>query len=155
MNYPFGRNLLLSSVGFERLIDAFEKYDLTEAQNKPQSYPPYNILKKAENRYAIEIAVAGFKSEDLEITSEANKLTVRRKVTEEGKGEYLHTGIATRDFAHQFALAETVVVRNADIKNGLLVIDFENVIPEEKLPRKIPIGAVNEPKSRNLEAIPA
>ncbi len=155
MNYTFGRNLLLNSVGFERLIDAFEKYDISEASSKPQSYPPYNILKKAENRYAIEIAVAGFKRDDLEITSEANKLTVRGKVAEEGKGEYLHKGIATRDFAHQFALAETVVVRHADIKNGLLVIDFENVIPEEKLPRKITIGAVPEPKSKDLDVIPA
>lgn len=155
MNYPFGRNLLLSSVGFERLIDAFEKYDFSETQNKPQSYPPYNILKKSENRYAIEIAVAGFTPEDLEITSEANKLTVRGKVTDEGRGEYLHKGIATRDFSHQFALAETVVVRNADIKNGLLVIDFENVIPEEKLPRKIPIGPMSQSIASTFEAIPA
>jgi molecular chaperone IbpA len=151
MNYPFGRNLLLSSVGFERIIDAFEKQEFSDAQSKPQAYPPYNILKKSDHRYAIEIAVAGFSREELDITFEANKLNVKGKVLEEGKGEYLYKGIATRDFTHQFALAETVVVRNADLKNGLLLIDLENVIPEEKLPRKIPIGNTIDSAAKQLE----
>ncbi len=140
MTYPFGRNLLLSTVGFERLIDAFEQIENAEGSSKAQSYPPYNIVKTGDNDYAVEIAVAGFEASDLDITAEGNRLTVTGKVKAQGKGEYLHKGIATRDFTHRFTLAETVVVRAADIHNGLLVIDLRNVIPEEKLPRKINIG---------------
>jgi molecular chaperone IbpA len=140
MSYPFGRNLLLSSVGFDRFFDVMEEMSHGEPFNKAQSYPPYNIIKKNERDYAIEIAVAGFKNDEIDITAEGNKLTVVGKVKAEQVGEYLHKGIANRDFSHSFTLAETVVVRSADIENGLLVIQLENVIPEEKLPRKILIG---------------
>ncbi len=141
MNYPFGRNLLLSTVGFERLIDTFEKIDGADFGTKAQNYPPYNIIKKSVNNYLIEIAVAGFSEDEIDITSEGSKLTVKGKIKSERDGEYLHKGIATRDFEHQFTLAETVHIRKADIKNGLLVIALENVIPKEKLPRRIPIGS--------------
>lgn len=141
MSYPFGRNVLLSSVGFDRLINAIEEMNAGEALNKAQSYPPpYNIIKKNERDYAIEIAVAGFKNDEIDITAEGNKLTVVGKVKIEQSGEYIHKGIANRDFSHDFTLAETVIVRSADIENGLLIIKLENVIPEEKLPRKILIG---------------
>jgi molecular chaperone IbpA len=155
MTYPFGRNLLLSTVGFERLIDAFEKFDGAEGATKAQAYPPYNIVKQAENQYRIEIAVAGFKSHELDITSEANRLTVIGKVSANAPGEYLHKGIATRDFTHHFTLAETVVVRGADVRDGLLVIQLENVIPDEKLPRKIKIGGALGSVEINREALPA
>lgn len=140
MRVPYTRNLLLSTVGFERLIDAFEKLDATGLDAKTQSYPPYNILKKDERDYAIEIAVAGFRRDEIEIEAEGSKLTVSGRVKAERQGEYLHRGIGTRDFSHQFTLAETLVVRSADIQDGLLIIALENVIPEEKRPRKIPIG---------------
>lgn len=140
MSYPYGRNLLLSTIGFERIIDAFEQMSAAEGLNKAQSYPPYNIIKRNERDYAIEIAVAGFKKDELEITAEGNKLSVTGKVKTPCVGEYLHKGIATRDFTHEFTLAETVVVRSADIEGGLLIIQLENVIPEEKKPRKIMIG---------------
>ena len=153
MNFPIGRNLLLSTVGFERLIDAFEKYDSAENGPKAQAYPPYNIIKQAENRYLIEVAVAGFKPHELDITSEANRLTVVGKVSTAPKGDYLHKGIATRDFTHHFTLAETVVVRSADVKDGLLVIDLENVIPDEKLPRKIRIGGAPQTVVEQPEAL--
>lgn len=140
MRVPYTRNLLLSTVGFERLIDAFEKLDPSGVDAKAASYPPYNILKKDERDYAIEIAVAGFRRDEIEIEAEGSKLTVSGRVKAERHGEYLHRGIGTRDFSHQFTLAETLVVRAADIQDGLLVIALENVIPEEKRPRKIPIG---------------
>ena len=140
MSDPYGRNLLLSTVGFENLIDAFEQLNTTESSGKPQSYPPYNILKINDRDYAIEIAVAGVRSDEIDITAEGNKLNVIGKLKSAQVGEFLHTGIATRDFSHQFTLSETVVVRSADIENGLLIIKLENVIPEEKLPRKILIG---------------
>lgn len=140
MSYPYGRNLLLSTIGFERIIDAFEQIGSTEGPNKAQSYPPYNIIKLNDRDYAIEIAVAGFKKDELDITAEGNKLTVTGRVKAPQAGEFLHKGIATRDFTHEFTLAETVVVRAADIESGLLVVRLENVIPEEKMPRKIIIG---------------
>jgi len=140
MSYPFGRNVLLSSVGFDRLINAMEEMSSGESLNKAQSYPPYNIIKNNERDYAIEIAVAGFKNDEIDITAEGNKLTVIGKVKTEQTGEYLHKGIANRDFSHDFTLAETVIVRSADVEHGLLIIKLENVIPEEKLPRKILIG---------------
>jgi molecular chaperone IbpA len=140
MNYQFNRNLLLSTIGFDRLIDSFEQMNAIDNTGKSQSYPPYNILKISERHYAIELAIAGFKSEEIDITAEGNKLTVVGKTQNRADGEYLHKGIANRDFSHQFTLAETVVVRSAEFENGLLVIKLENVIPEEKLPRKIMIG---------------
>ena len=77
---------------------------------------------------------------DLEINAEGNKLYITGQVKAPRIGEYLHKGVATRDFSHQFTLAQTVVVRSANIVNGLLIIELENVIPEEKKPRKITIG---------------
>lgn len=145
MNYPFGRNLLLNSVGFERLLSAFGDIENAMAENKTPSYPPYNIIKTGEHDYAVELAVAGFKRDELEITFEGDKLTVTGKVKESRDGEYLHRGIATRDFTHQFTLAETVLVQSADLVDGLLVIRLQNIIPEEKKPRKIAIGGVQEP----------
>lgn len=143
MAYAFGRNLLLSSVGFERLIDAFEQLESAEGAGRAQAYPPYNIVKLGEHDYAIEVAVAGFNQDEIDITAEGNKLSIIGKVKNTNPGQFLHKGIATRDFTHQFTLAETVVVRSADMVNGMLVVKLENVIPEEKLPRKIMIGGTS------------
>jgi molecular chaperone IbpA len=140
MAYAFGRNVLLSSVGFERLIDAFQQLESGDSVSRAQTYPPYNIVKHGENDYMIEVAVAGFQQDEIDITVEGSKLSIVGKVKANAQGEYLHKGIATRDFNHQFTLAETVVVRSADMVNGLLVVRLENVIPDEKLPRKIFIG---------------
>ena len=144
MAYAFGRNLLLNSVGFDRLIDAFQQFETGDPASRTQTYPPYNIVKQSENNYLVEVAVAGFKQEDIDITVEGNKLSISGKVQGSTQGDYLHKGIATRDFSHQFTLAETVVVRAADMLNGLLVVRLENVIPEEKLPRKILIGGTDK-----------
>lgn len=141
MNYAFGRDLLLSSVGFERLLDTFSEMEKSGSSNTTPNYPPYNIVKQSENQYVIELAVAGFKREEIEITAEATKLSIVGKVATPRNGEFLHRGIATRDFRHEFTLAETVVVRGADLIDGLLVVRLENVVPEEKKPRKILIGA--------------
>jgi len=144
MAYAFGRNLLLNSVGFDRLIDAFQQFETGDPPSRAQTYPPSNIVKQSENHYVVEVAVAGFKQEDIDITIEGNKLSIVGKVQGNAQGDYLHKGIAARDFSHQFTLAETVVVRSADLVNGLLVIRLENVIPEEKLPRKIMIGGTDK-----------
>ena len=134
------KNLLLSTVGFEQLIDIFDKFEESNSDCKPQSYPPYNIRKKNDKDYSIEIAIAGFAKNEIEIFSKGAKLSVFGKVKSDIKGDYLYKGIATREFNHDFVLAETVMVKDTDIVNGLLTINLENIISEEQKSRKIAIG---------------
>ena len=142
LSLPYGKSLLPSTVGFDRLLSTFEEFDnLLTHGAKVQSYPPYNILKEDDENYTIELAVSGFKRDEIEITSEGGKLYVNGSIkTARTSDKYLHRGIGTRDFSHKFVLSETVVVKDADIVDGLLVISLVNIIPEEKKPRKIEIG---------------
>ena len=141
MTFAYGRNLLPSTVGFDRLLST-----LDEALNIPEkvltSYPPYNIAKISEDKYVIELAVAGFKREEIDITLEDNKLTVQgnAKKDEDGSKTYYHRGIALRNFTRVFTLADTVVVNSADLVDGMLVVELQNIIPENKKPRKISLG---------------
>lgn len=140
MNY--GRSLLPATVGFDRLLSTMEEFDRMLEGNKVPTYPPYNIIKETDNNYTIEIAISGFKTDEIDITAEGNKLYVNgaiKMAQTEGR-EYLHKGIGTRNFTHKFTVADTVVVKGADIVDGLLVINLENMIPEEKKPRKIEIS---------------
>lgn len=141
MTLHYGKSLLPSTVGFDRLLSTFAELDATI---KPQAYPPYNLIKNDDSNWTIEIAIAGFKQNEIDITFENGKLLVSGATSEQTNvPEYLHHGIARRDFNHRFILAETVVVKSADIADGILVIKLENVIPEDKKPRKIPIGSKN------------
>lgn len=129
---PFFR----STVGFDRLLNLLET-----AEGAP-GYPPYNIERSDENNYRITIAVAGFAEKDLGVEVKDNVLTVTGK--REGEAEktaYLHQGIAGRAFERQFQLAQHVVVKGARLENGLLHVDLERIVPEEKKPRRIPINA--------------
>ena len=145
MTFAYGRNLLPSTVGFDRLLST-----LDEALNIPEkvltSYPPYNIAKISEHRYVIELAVAGFKREEIDITLEDNKLTVQgnAKKDEDGNKTYYHRGIALRNFTRVFTLADTVVVNSADLVDGMLVVELQNIIPENKKPRKISLGSTQK-----------
>ena len=140
------RSLLPSTVGFDRLFSTLDEFDTLFAEGKKtQTYPPYNIVKIDDTNYGIEIAVAGFSMSDLDITTEGNKLTITGSTKETDGKEYLHRGIGTRNFTHTFTLADTVIVKSANIVNGLLVITLENVIPEEKKPKKIQIGEIIPP----------
>ena len=143
LSLPYGKSLLPSTVGFDRLLSTFEEFDNILGQGtKIQTYPPYNIIKEDNETYTIEIAVSGFKRDEIEITSEGGKLYVNGAIkTARTSDKYLHRGIGTRDFSHKFVLSDTVVVRDADIVDGLLIINLENIIPEEKKPRKIEIGS--------------
>jgi molecular chaperone IbpA len=136
--------LLPRTVGFDRLLSTLDEFETLMTRDKQvQTYPPYNVVKYSDDRYKIEIAVAGFSRSELDITIKENKLTVTGAATQSGDDEvceYVHRGIGKRDFTHTFTLAETVVVEGADIIDGLLNIELRNVIPEEKLPRKIEIG---------------
>ena len=141
MSFPFERNLLLNTVGFDRLLDVFSDLENMKTDGK---YPPYNIIREGEHDYAVEVAVAGFKRDELDITYENGRLTVAGSVKAQRLGQYLHRGVAARDFTHQFRLSDTMVVKDADIVDGMLVIRLQNVIPEEKRPRRIAIGGSAE-----------
>ncbi len=131
--------LYRTSVGFDRLAAMLSTASRQEQGN---SYPPYNIRTTGEDHYQITMAVAGFAEEDLNVTTEQNRLIVtgERKNEAEETGEYLHRGIATRSFKRRFNLAEHVKVINASLENGLLYIDLEREIPEAMKPRTIKIG---------------
>lgn len=134
---------LRSSVGFEninRLVDL-------ASRGESESFPPYNIEKLAENRYCISMAVAGFSKNELDVTVQENVLTITGRATEtankEGR-EYLHRGIAKRSFERRFQLADTIKIVGADYKDGLLNIELDRVVPEQKKPRKIEIGGAKD-----------
>ena len=134
---PFYR----STVGFDRLFNLLD----TAVNNEAQTYPPYNIERTGENAYRITVAVAGFAESDLSIESRENTLTIRgskeaQTVSEPGKREVLHQGIAARAFERRFQLADHVTVEGASLENGLLHVDLVREIPEAQKPRQIPIG---------------
>jgi len=128
-----------STVGFEHLFDMIE--DSLET-NPVDSFPPYDIEKVSEDRYRITLAVAGFSQDELEITSEPNRLVVTgRKRPAAKNGDLLYQGIAGRPFARHFNLADHVFVRGAGLAHGLLTVDLEREIPESMKPRRIEIGS--------------
>jgi molecular chaperone IbpA len=127
------------AVGFDRIFDRL--HTLNTLQSKQGNYPPYNIIKRAENFYEVEIAVAGFQESELSIELEDGVMTVTgTKSSDQDAVDFVHKGIAERDFMRKFTLSDTIEVRHADLNNGILSIVLENVIPEEKKPRKIAIG---------------
>ena len=131
-----------STVGFDRLFDLLENTGRAAAQG--DNYPPFNIERRAEDNYRITIAVAGFKSADLDITAQQNLLVVQGKKRDEtAEGDFLHVGIANRGFERRFELADFVRVSAADLADGLLVIDLVREVPDAMKPRKVAIG--NEP----------
>lgn len=127
-----------STVGFDRLFDLLEN----NSRNGGDNYPPFNIERRNDDAYRITIAVAGFRSRDLDITAQQNLLTVIGKKRDEvtDNGEMLHVGIANRGFERRFELADYVRVENADLQDGLLVIDLIREVPEAMKPKKIAIG---------------
>jgi molecular chaperone IbpA len=130
---PFRR----SAVGFDRLFDMLES---SAAGANGENYPPFDLIKVDDNRYRIEIAVAGFRREEIEITSHQNVLIIRGQKGEDSGNSYVHRGIATRSFERRFALADHIQVTGADLKDGMLSIDLVREIPEAMKPRTIEIG---------------
>ena len=129
--------LYRSTIGFDRvptLLQAAAKLDGSDL-----SYPPYNIEKTGEDDYLIVLAVSGFGKDDIEISREQNRLTVRGKAAERKDAEYLYRGIAGRSFERRFDLADFIEVQGATLENGLLTIELKRELPEKLKPRKIEI----------------
>ena len=132
--------LYRSAVGFDRLARQLESAARSSQEN---GWPPYNIETTGENAYRIEIAVAGFKPDELNIEVKENLLTVTGRKTANDDGaerNFLHRGLAERDFERRFQLADYVVVKSADLVNGLLSIELQRELPEALKPRRIEIG---------------
>jgi molecular chaperone IbpA len=129
--------LYRSAVGFDRLAALL---DAAAASDSASGYPPYNIETTGENTYRIEIAVAGFKPEELTIEAKENVLTVQgRKAANDETRRFLHRGLAERNFERRFQLADHVVVTEAQLTDGLLAIALKRELPEQLKPRRIEI----------------
>ena len=130
-------------VGFDSVIDRLQSDFFTDSFQGTQNFPPYNIIKRDGTSYDIEMAVAGFAEEDLEIEYADNVLTVSSKDSDPFKDskepEYVHKGISARQFTKKFSLADDVIVNDASMKNGMLTISMEKIVPEGKKKRSIKI----------------
>jgi len=148
---PFRR----STVGFDRLFDMMENGGVG---NGGENYPPFDLRKTGENDYQIDLAVAGFKPDEIDITAQQNVLVVsgrKRDESEDKDSNYIYRGIATRSFERRFALADHIQVKGADLKDGLLSIELAREIPEAMKPRKINVGSGSENKQGALGDQPA
>ena len=128
-----------SFLGFDSLFNTLAETNVESARGV--GYPPYNVIKRDDGHFLIEIAVAGFKKEDINLTLEKGVLTITgRKEGHTDKREYTHRGISQRAFERSFTISETIKVVGADIVDGLLVVILENDIPEEDRPQTINLG---------------
>lgn len=135
--------LLHQTLGFDRFFDDIEKVlNMTPSQQNGSSYPYHNIIKVDESRYIVELAVAGFSKDDIEITREKNTLVIKGSKTAEdmGNAQYLFQGIAARSFTKTITIADTIEVHSSELKDGILRVGLINVIPEHQKPKRIEIG---------------
>jgi molecular chaperone IbpA len=125
------------AVGYDRIFDQLQQY----AKNNLQSsgFPPYNIQKGGDTTYTIEIALAGFGKEDITVELTENTLSVRSDKKDESDEYTFHRGISYRKFDRKFTLADDIVVNSASLENGMLTIELERIVPEEKKPRIIEV----------------
>jgi molecular chaperone IbpA len=133
---PFARN----AIGFDSLFDRLND----RSHDNNESYPPYDIVRKGEDAFQINLALAGFSPDDISITTEASQLTVTGKKPENEETEYLYQGISARAFERRFNLADYIEVENASFENGLLHINLVRRVPERMKPRRINIGNVTK-----------
>ena len=136
MMYDFSP-LYRMTVGFDRLFDMLDQVNQFEPMT---NWPPYNVEKQGDDQYRITMAVAGFSQDEVEVTQQENTLVISgKKHQDNGQGEILHRGIATRAFKQSFNLADFVKVVEAKLENGLLTVELKREVPEELQPRRIPI----------------
>ena len=149
LNFGDLEKILGFSVGFDSMFDRWESvFDFNSANIT--SYPPYNIRREGDEKYFIELAIAGLNEDDLEVSLQSQVLNIRSKKEsdQEPEDNYVHRGIAKRQFEREFTLSDDIVVKGCDLTNGMLTIELERIIPEEKRARLIPIGK-NKVKSIN------
>ena len=145
-----------STIGFDQLFDLLENSGLGQGS---ETYPPFDLIQVDNNHYRINLAVAGFARDEIDITAQQNQLIVAGKKTDDDKEDYIHRGIANRQFERTFGLADFIKVTEADLKDGLLSIDLVREIPEAMRPRKVSIGgsqsdrrSLDTTKERTIEA---
>ena len=130
------------SIGFDEMFDQFESM-LGNGGMVQSNYPPYNIRKAGKDKYAIEVALAGFNKDDVEVEFEDKLLTVKtkkvNKTIEKDGDKIFHKGISQRSFSRSFTIADDVKVNGAELKDGLLTINCEKILPEQKKKKLIPI----------------
>ena len=148
LNFGDLEKILGFSVGFDSMFDRWESAFSVEGNRS--SYPPYNIRREGDEKYFIELAIAGLNEDDLEVSLQSQVLNIRSKKEsdQEPEDNYVHRGIAKRQFEREFTLSDDIVVKGCDLTNGMLTIELERIIPEEKRARLIPIGK-NKVKSIN------
>lgn len=143
--FAFSKALLPTTIGFDPMFKSLEEMQRTMTK-VVGSYPPYNIKKVDENKYVIEVAVAGFGKQDIEIEILDGTLIIKGQtsldtLTKDGVDvTYLHKGIAERAFTRTFKLADTIEIKNAELVNGILKVWLDNIIPDHKKPRKVEIN---------------
>ena len=140
LNFGDFERALGFSIGFDSMFDRLLGPSTQHVSNS-QGYPPYNIRKDGDTKYFIEMAVAGLSEEDLEVELKETVLEIRSKQSTEDEANYVHRGIAKRTFERSFTLSDDIVVKGCDLTNGMLTVELEKVIPEEKRARLIPIGS--------------
>ena len=141
------QKMLGFSVGFDGFFNRLSNMDIAQS-----GYPPYNIRKLNELQYVVELALAGFSKSDIEVEVTDGTLTIRSTTAKSDEGVdndekssnneigFVHQGIAKRSFQRQFNLSDDIIVKSADFIDGMLIVNLERVIPDEKKPRLIPIG---------------
>ena len=132
------------SIGFDDMFDQFESLLGNGGLSVQSNYPPYNIKKTDKDKYAIEVAVAGFNKGDIEVEYEDNLLTVKTKkvdkaVEKDKDGEMIYRGISQRSFSRSFTISDDIKINGAELKDGLLSIDCEKIVPEQKKRKLISI----------------
>ena len=137
------QKILGFSVGFDGFFNRLSNMDIAQS-----GYPPYNIRKLNDLQYVVELALAGFSKSDIEVEVTDGTLTIRSITAKDDGGDndenneinFVHRGIAKRTFSRAFQLSDDIIVQSADLQDGMLIVNLERVIPDEKKPRLIPIG---------------
>jgi len=124
-------------VGFDNIFNELERLVDGTAPTRNTSFPPHNIIKLDDNKYVVEMAVAGFGQDEVDVEIHDGTLIVKGEKKDQTEVDYLYRGIATRSFTKSIRLSESIEVRGAQFKDGILKIALENIIPEHKKPRKV------------------
>ena len=124
-------------IGFDRALDTWSH---AQTVSSATNYPPYNVIKVDEDNFVVELAVAGFSKTDIDVSTADGKLTVKGELkTEDNDSKFIHRGIAARKFTREWALGEYMEVKAAELKDGMLTISIERILPEEKKPKTIKV----------------